>query len=87
MKYLLLILPLAVMAAENPLDCMNNAPASANQCKPGEAPRASVRIEVKSYYGEMYGSDTTEYCEVQHAWVVGGVCNYCRVTDEQCGET
>lgn len=88
MKYLILLfLPLAALAAENPLDCMNNAPASANQCKPGETPKSSIRIEVKSYYGEMYGGDTTEYCEVQHAWVVGGVCNYCRVTDEQCGTT
>ena len=66
---------------------MANAPASASQCKPGETPKGSVRIEVKSYYGDMYGADQTEYCEVQHAWVVGGVCNYCRVQDEDCGAT
>ena len=84
---LILFLPLGTLAAENPLDCMTNAPASASQCKPGETPKGSVRIEVKSYYGDMYGADQTEYCEVQHAWVVGGVCNYCRVQEEDCGAT
>ena len=44
---LILFLPLGTLAAENPLDCMTNAPASASQCKPGETPRGSVRIEVK----------------------------------------
>lgn len=88
MKYLILLcLPLAAMAAENPLDCMANAPASANQCKQGEPPQGSVRIEVKSYYGDMYGGDQTERCEVQHAWTDGGVCNYCRVLNEPCGAT
>ena len=84
---LILFLPLAALAAENPLDCMANAPASASQCKPGQVPRASIRVEVKSYYGDMYGADQTEYCEVQYAWTDGGVCNYCRAQDEECGAT
>ena len=64
-------------------NCKMNAPPSAMQCKPdSELPSGGIEIDRHIRSGSQ--SEPSSYCERQRVWVVGGVCNYCRIKDQEC---